>query len=160
MGHSMIDCVHCGMSVNELVAACPGCGGDPRTPGDAGAAGQGIASKTFADALQERDEAERYEMLSEDPVQLAAAARDAGMRVLHLELREKYLRASRKAAVAGSARFVLDAIEAEGWELDSWHVVYVPTGITAALVGIGAVGLGGNHVEGETLCYYLFRRAD
>lgn len=67
---------------------------------------------------------------------------------------------SLEEAVNASGVFMLDAIERERWTLDSWHVAYRPSGISAAGASLAGIGLGVNKIEGETLAFYLFRRTE
>jgi len=159
----VLTCNACGERVNDQAAACPNCGLDPRLSQDEiveeRARRQQVLEERRAERIAGASGSDRHRLLKKDPVAYARHAKEAGFRVLHLELPLPTIDASAEEAINADGTFLLDAIEREGWTLDSWRVVYQPTGVSSLGGSIGGVGVGVNKIEGATVYHYLFRRS-
>ena len=132
---------------------------------------QHIARAESALRVEEQTTAERrvdqYETeVREDPARLARWARDAGLTWLEIESSVDLIAAPMRAAMAAKAEgrspdppaCAIDAVEAEGWHLEQVTRGFRPTRVLASPFGAADLISGGQEVEGEERCQYLFRR--
>ena len=170
---AVVTCPVCRARLNSEATKCPECGADPRlSVEEARAQLRANQASQQADRemrIEEADGLERLQLLRLDPVSLGRWARKAGLRTLQVEVTEEKLAESLASALGESSAevggealrvFFLDAMEVDGWCLESMQAVYRPTGVISIGGSIGgAIGAAVNKIEGELLYVYLFRRS-
>jgi len=118
--------------------------------------------QTAAEERVDRLEAE----LRQDPVRLAHWARETGLTWLEVASAQDLVAAQMRTTMALDGHgapppgCIIDAVEAEGWRLESVVCVFKPTRLQTSPLRGADFFMGGDVVEGEEKFLYLFRRAD